>query len=48
MRLWLQQNFDLFLQAFKMRKLFLEKVLNQDIEWYDTNQTGDFASIITE
>ncbi|CAG9761759.1 unnamed protein product [Ceutorhynchus assimilis] len=35
-------------QTFKMRKLFLEKTLNQDIGWYDQNQTGDFASVITD
>ncbi|KAL1517854.1 hypothetical protein ABEB36_001562 [Hypothenemus hampei] len=35
-------------QAFKMRKFFLEKTLYQDIAWYDRNQTGDFASIITD
>lgn len=31
-----------------MRKRFMEKTINQDIGWYDQNQTGDFASIITE
>ncbi|ERL93340.1 hypothetical protein D910_10633 [Dendroctonus ponderosae] len=35
-------------QTCKMRKLFMEKTINQDIGWYDQNQTGDFASIITE
>ncbi|XP_060520770.1 ATP-dependent translocase ABCB1-like isoform X2 [Cylas formicarius] len=35
-------------QTFKMRKEFLEKTLNQDIGWYDQNQTGDFASVITD
>ncbi|XP_076263945.1 ATP-dependent translocase ABCB1-like isoform X1 [Rhynchophorus ferrugineus] len=35
-------------QTFKMRKLFFEKVLHQDVGWYDQNQTGDFASIITD
>ncbi|KAL1517850.1 hypothetical protein ABEB36_001558, partial [Hypothenemus hampei] len=35
-------------QTFKMRKLFLHKTLHQDIAWYDRNQTGDFASVITD
>lgn len=35
-------------QTFKMRKHFFEKVLYQDVSWYDVNQTGDFASIITD
>ncbi|XP_019766548.2 ATP-dependent translocase ABCB1 isoform X2 [Dendroctonus ponderosae] len=35
-------------QTCKMRKLFMEKTINQDIGWYDQNQTGDFASIITD
>ncbi|XP_050312500.1 multidrug resistance protein homolog 49-like isoform X2 [Anthonomus grandis grandis] len=35
-------------QSCKMRRLFMEKTLNQDIGWYDQNQTGDFSSIITD
>ncbi|XP_060520775.1 ATP-dependent translocase ABCB1-like isoform X2 [Cylas formicarius] len=35
-------------QTFKMRRDFLEKTLNQDMGWYDQNQTGDFASVITD
>ncbi|XP_066148570.1 multidrug resistance protein homolog 49-like [Euwallacea fornicatus] len=35
-------------QTFKMRKLFLEKTINQDISWYDQNQTGDFATVLTD
>ncbi|GFQ64248.1 ATP-dependent translocase ABCB1, partial [Trichonephila clavata] len=34
-------------QAFKIRCLFMSSVLKQDIGWYDTNETGDFASRIT-
>lgn len=35
-------------QIFKVRTIFLERVLNQDIAWYDKNQTGDFASRMSE
>ena len=35
-------------QVFKIRNLFLRGVLRQDIGWYDTTQTGDFASRMTE
>ncbi|KAI4471553.1 atp-binding cassette sub-family b [Holotrichia oblita] len=35
-------------QVLRIRNLFFEKVLNQDISWYDKNQTGDVASRITE
>ena len=31
-------------QVFRIRTLFLKSVLRQDIGWYDTHQTGDFAS----
>ncbi|XP_017777603.1 PREDICTED: multidrug resistance protein 1B [Nicrophorus vespilloides] len=31
-------------QSFKIRTLYLENVLNQDIGWYDMHQSGDFAS----
>ncbi|XP_044757328.1 ATP-dependent translocase ABCB1-like [Coccinella septempunctata] len=35
-------------QTFKIRKIFLEKMLCQDISWYDLNRTGDFATIFSE
>ncbi|RYA67126.1 ABC transporter transmembrane domain-containing protein [Enterobacter cloacae complex sp. 2DZ2F20B] len=35
-------------QIFKVRSLYLEKVLNQDISWYDLNNTGDFSSRMSE
>ncbi|XP_049818455.1 ATP-dependent translocase ABCB1-like isoform X2 [Aethina tumida] len=35
-------------QIFRIRKLFLEKTLNQDIGWYDLHQTGDFATTFTD
>lgn len=41
-------NFSGLRQIFKIRKIYLEKVLNQDIGWYDKNQTGDFASRMSE
>ncbi|XP_071033679.1 ATP-dependent translocase ABCB1 isoform X2 [Parasteatoda tepidariorum] len=34
-------------QAFRIRCLFMSSVLKQDIGWYDTHETGDFASRIT-
>ncbi|KAG8183767.1 hypothetical protein JTE90_002404 [Oedothorax gibbosus] len=34
-------------QAFKIRCMFMQSVLKQDIGWFDTNQTGDFASRLT-
>ncbi|XP_054725068.1 ATP-dependent translocase ABCB1-like [Uloborus diversus] len=35
-------------QAFRIRCLFMKSILRQDIGWFDTNQTGDFASRITD
>ena len=35
-------------QVYKIRGLFLQSILRQDIGWYDTHQTGDFASKMTE
>ncbi|GAB6020133.1 hypothetical protein CHUAL_002862 [Chamberlinius hualienensis] len=31
-------------QVFRIRSLFFQSVLRQDIGWYDTHQTGEFAS----
>ena len=35
-------------QVFRIRNLFFRGILRQDVGWYDTNQTGDFASRMTE
>lgn len=35
-------------QVFRIRNLFLKAVLRQDIGWYDVNQTGDFASRMSD
>ena len=35
-------------QVHKIRGLFFKSVLRQDIGWYDTHQTGDFASKMAE
>ncbi|GJQ78971.1 hypothetical protein Trydic_g133 [Trypoxylus dichotomus] len=35
-------------QVLRIRSLFFEKALNQDISWYDKNPTGDLTSRITE
>ncbi|KAK4873211.1 hypothetical protein RN001_015240 [Aquatica leii] len=41
-------NYTAFNQTFKIRELFFSRILNQDISWYDLNQTGDFASRIAD
>ncbi|KAK4872649.1 hypothetical protein RN001_014678 [Aquatica leii] len=41
-------NYSALSQTFRIRELFLAKVLNQDISWYDMNQTGDFASRVAD
>ena len=35
-------------QVHRIRGLFYRAVLRQDIGWYDTHKTGDFAAKITE
>ena len=35
-------------QVFRIRGEFLRAVLRQDVGWYDTNTTTDFASRLTE
>ena len=35
-------------QVFRIRGKFIEAVLKQDISWYDTNTSTDFASRMTE
>lgn len=41
-------NFSALRQSYKVRSLFLQKTINQDIGWFDVNQTGDFASRMSE
>lgn len=41
-------NYSALRQAFKVRSLFFEKTMNQDVGWFDINQTGDFASRMSE
>ena len=35
-------------QAYKIRQVFLTSVLRQNIGWYDTHQTSDFAAKMAE
>ncbi|KAG7166971.1 ATP-dependent translocase ABCB1-like [Homarus americanus] len=35
-------------QVFRLRRLFLRSILIQEIGWFDTHQTNDFASRVTE
>ena len=35
-------------QVHKIRGLFFKAILRQDIGWYDTHQTGDFAAKMAE
>ena len=41
-------NYSAERQVKKIRKEFLAAVLRQDISWFDTNTTSDFASRMTE
>ncbi|RZC33786.1 multidrug resistance protein 1, partial [Asbolus verrucosus] len=41
-------NYTALRQIFKIRSLYMEKVLNQDISWYDLNHTGDFSSRMSD
>lgn len=34
-------------QAHRIKCLFISSILKQDISWFDTNQTADFASRLT-
>ena len=38
----------IFFQAYKIRQVFLTSVLRQNIGWYDTHQTSDFAAKMAE
>ncbi|XP_071519936.1 ATP-dependent translocase ABCB1-like [Panulirus ornatus] len=35
-------------QVYRLRGLFLQSILRQEIGWFDTHQTNDFASRVTE
>lgn len=41
-------NVAAFRQIAKVRRMFLRAVLRQDMTWYDTNTSTNFASRITE
>lgn len=41
-------NYSTLRQIFKIRSIYLSRVLNQDVAWYDLHQTGDFASRMSE
>lgn len=41
-------NYAAHSQIFRIRGRFLRSVLNQDIAWYDVNQSGEFASRMNE
>ncbi|XP_046995059.1 ATP-dependent translocase ABCB1-like [Schistocerca americana] len=41
-------NYVAYRQVHRIRDLFLKSALQQDIGWYDTQQTGEFASSMTE
>ncbi|XP_037914753.1 ATP-dependent translocase ABCB1 isoform X2 [Hermetia illucens] len=41
-------NYAAHSQIFRIRGLYLKSALNQDISWYDFNQSGEFASRMNE
>lgn len=41
-------NYAALSQIYKIRGSFLKSALNQDIKWYDVNQSGEFASRMNE
>ncbi|XP_047990871.1 ATP-dependent translocase ABCB1-like [Leguminivora glycinivorella] len=41
-------NIAAFNQVYKMRQEYLKAALNQDFEYFDTHQTGDFASKMSD
>ncbi|KAK4292716.1 hypothetical protein Pmani_034533 [Petrolisthes manimaculis] len=41
-------NYTAEAQVFRVRGLFLNRILRQEIGWFDTRQTNDFASRVTE
>ncbi|XP_039753186.1 ATP-dependent translocase ABCB1-like [Pararge aegeria] len=41
-------NISAFNQVYRIRQEYLKAALNQDFEYFDTHQTGDFASKMTD
>ncbi|KAF5272755.1 hypothetical protein FQA39_LY07782 [Lamprigera yunnana] len=41
-------NYSALSQTFRIRDIFLAKILDQDVSWYDVHQTGDFASRVAD
>lgn len=41
-------NYLIFAQIAKIRKLYLESILRQDMSWYDTSAGNTFANKMTE
>ncbi|CAH0547999.1 unnamed protein product [Brassicogethes aeneus] len=41
-------NYAALKSIIRIRSTYFKKVLNQDVSWYDVNQTGDFASRMSE
>ncbi|CAG9855747.1 unnamed protein product [Phyllotreta striolata] len=41
-------NYAAMKQTFRIRSEYLKAILNQDVAWYDLNQTGDFASRMSD
>ncbi|KAI2474213.1 Multidrug resistance protein-like protein 49-like protein, partial [Diabrotica virgifera virgifera] len=41
-------NYSATRQIFKIRSAYLKSILNQDVSWYDVNQTGEFASRMSD
>ncbi|XP_057672647.1 ATP-dependent translocase ABCB1-like [Diorhabda carinulata] len=41
-------NYSATRQIFRIRSAYLKAILNQDVGWYDVNQTGDFSSRIAD
>ncbi|QQP35300.1 p-glycoprotein, partial [Caligus rogercresseyi] len=40
-------NYTAERQVYRIRKDFFRALLHQDIGWFDTHETGDFATKIT-
>lgn len=41
-------NYSATRQIFRIRSAYLKSILNQDVGWYDVNQTGDFSSRMSD
>ncbi|CAH1099162.1 unnamed protein product [Psylliodes chrysocephalus] len=42
------KNVPYFQMIFRIRSEYLQAILNQDVSWYDMNQTGDFSSRMSD